>query len=45
MLVAVKLQLGEGSGVTLNRLGDTTISAVQLHGTLNLERGGVGGIS
>lgn len=45
MLVAVQLQLGKGSSVTLNRLADTTIPTIQLHGALDLERGRVGGIS
>jgi len=45
VLVAIKLQLSEGGSVTLNGLADTAVSAVQLHGTFDLERGGVGGIS
>lgn len=44
-LVAVLLNLCEGGSMALNRLADTPISAVELHGSLDLERGGVGGIS
>ena len=45
MLVTVQLQLSKGGGVSLNRLADTTVPAVQLHGALDLERGRVGGIA
>ena len=43
--MTLELQLGKSGGVTLNRLADTTVPAIQLHGTLDLKRSGVGGVS
>ena len=40
-----QLHLSKSGGVTLDRLADTTIPAIQLHGAFDFERGGVGGIS
>ena len=43
--MTVQLQFSKGSSVTLNRLADTAVPAVQLHGALDLERRGIGSIS
>lgn len=41
VLVAIKFQLGERRSMTLNRLTDTPVPTVQLHGALDLESGWV----
>ena len=43
--MALQLHLSKSGGVTFNRLADTTVSAVQLHGALDLKCGGIGRIS
>lgn len=45
ILVTIQLQLRERSSVTLDRLTNTPIPAVQLHRPLDLERGRICGIS
>lgn len=45
MLIAIQLELSKGGGVTLDWLTDSTVPAIQLHGALDLECGGVRGIS
>ena len=42
--MTVQLEFSEGGGVSLNRLADATVPAVQLHRALDLERGGISGI-
>jgi hypothetical protein len=45
VLVTFELHFSKSSGMTLDRLADTTVPAVQLHGALDLKSGGIGGVS
>ena len=43
--MAIKLDLCECGSVTLDRLADSTLATVKLHGALDFESGRVGGVT